>query len=237
MVNDPNLSRMSFESAQTGFSEGLRKHMISIYNTMGVGLLLTALTAYLVANTGMVALFANPATPWIMLAGMLAFMFIGFGPKAFNRSASALRLTFYGFSVFLGAFFSVYMLAYTGESLARVFFVTATMFLGTSLYGYTTKRDLSGMRGFLMMGAIGLMIAMVVNIFLQSTMLQFVYSAIGVVLYLGMTAYDNQNIKRMYLAHANDTTTAQKLAIFGALSLYMNFIMLFQFLMNIMNQR
>lgn len=238
MFNNRRVSTASEQVESKGFSDGLRKHMISVYNTMGIGLLLTAVTAYLVANTGLVAVFANLMVSILMLVGMLAFMFIGFNQSALEkRSLATLRLTFYSFSVFLGASFSSYMVVYTGASLARVFAITSAMFLGMSLYGYTTKRDLSGMRSLLIMGSIGLMIAIVVNIFLQSSMLQFVYSAIGVVIYLGMTAYDNQNIKRMYMQTQHDQVLSSKLAVFGALSLYMNFIMLFQFLMNLLSQR
>lgn len=239
MFNDDKPIEMGAGYAQEKTHDaGLRQHMIRIYNTMSMGLGITGLVAYTVANTGLWQFFANPMMSIVMFIGMLGFVMYGFRPSRLqDSSVSSLRLTFYTFSAFLGAFFSVYFIMYSGASLARVFFVTSGMFLATSLYGYSTKRDLSGMRSFLMMGVIGLLIAMVVNIFLQSTLLQFVYSAIGVLIYTGLTAYDTQNMKRVYLQSGQDDTMAQKIAVYGALSLYMNFIMLFQFLMNLMSSR
>ncbi len=219
------------------FSDGLRRHMIGIYNTMSVGLAITGVTAYAVANTSLINFFMNPNATWLMLIGFLAFMFIGFNPRRmWSASVNSLRATFYGFSAFFGAFLSVYFVLYTGESLARVFFITAATFLAMSVWGYTTKKDLSGLGSFLMMGVIGLIIAMIVNIFLKSAMLYFIYSAIGVGIYTLLVAFDTQNIKRTYLANQSPSM-APKLAVFGALSLYMNFILLFQFLMNFMGQQ
>lgn len=239
MFNDKNSVDMGagYASAKT-YDEGLRQHMMRIYNTMSVGLGITGLTAYLVANTGLWTFFANPMMSIVMFIGMLGFVMYGFRPSRLqNSSVGALRTTFFGFSAFLGAFFSVYFVAYSGASLARVFFITAGMFLATSLYGYTTKKDLSGLGSFLIMGAWGLLIAMIVNWFLQSSLLQFVYSVIGVLIYTGLTAYDTQNMKRIYLSSGQDEAMTQKIAVYGALSLYMNFIMLFQFLMNLMSNR
>ncbi len=225
-------------AAAQSYDVGLRQHMMRVYNTMSMGLGITGLVAYFVANTGLWSFFANPMMSIVMLVGMFGFVLYGFRPSRLqNSSVSALRLTFYSFSAFLGAFFSVYFVAYSGASLARVFFITAGMFLAMSLYGYTTKRDLTGMRSFLIMGVWGLLIAMIVNFFLQSSMLQFVYSVIGVLIYTGLTAYDTQNMKRVYLSMGGNDAMTQKIAVYGALSLYMNFIMLFQFLMNLMNNR
>ena len=219
------------------FSDGLRQYMMKIYNTMTIGLVITGLTSYAVANSPAISFFMQPSATWILLLGMLAFILIGFNPKRIWRSSTAaMKLTFYGFSAFLGAFYSTYVVLYTGESLARVFFVTAATFLAMSLWGYTTKKDLSSMGSFLMMGVFGLIIAMVVNIFLQSPMLHFIYSAAGVVIYTLLTAFDTQNLKRTYLAN-HGQGIEDKMAVFGALSLYLNFVLLFQFLMNFMGQR
>ncbi len=236
--NDKSINPEAGYAAAKTYDEGLRRHMIRVYNTMSMGLGITGIVAYLVANTGLWTFFANPIMSVVAFFGMLGFVMYGFRPSRLqNSTAGALQATFYGFSAFLGAFFSIYFVAYSGASLARVFFITAGMFLATSLYGYTTKRDLSGLGSFLIMGVWGLLIAMIVNWFLQSTMLQFVYSVIGVLIYTGLTAYDTQNMKRTYLAMGGDEAMTQKIAVYGALSLYMNFIMLFQFLMNLLSNR
>lgn len=220
------------------FDEGLRQYMIGIYNNVGIGLMITALVAFVVSKVPDVAMFlASGVGAIIMLVGLLAFMFIGFNPsKIHNKSVAQLRMTFYGFSAFLGAFYSIYMLMYTGEALARVFVVTSVMFLSASLYGYVTKRSLMGFRSFLMMGVWGIVIASLVNLFMGSAMIHYLISWAGVIIFTGMTAFDTQNIKRTYLQYG-DSEIAQKLGILGAMNLYYNFVLLFQFLLNLMNQR
>ncbi len=238
---------MSFDNMHTGqqtvntaktYDDGLRRYMNSIYNNVGIGLMITALVAYGVSLVPSVALFlASGVGSIIMIVGLLWFMFAGFNPsKIHTKSLSSLRMTFYSFSAFLGAFYSIYMLAYTGEALARVFVVTSVMFLSASLYGYVTKRSLISMRGFLMMGLWGIIIASLVNLFMQSAMTHYVISWVGVIVFTGMTAFDTQHIKYTYMRYGN-SELAQKLGILGAMNLYYNFVLLFQFLLNIMNQR
>lgn len=225
-------------SRASTYDVGLRTHFQSVYNTMAGGLAVTGIVAYIVANTPVLmnAIFGTPLM-WVAMLAPLGFIFLGFNPKAVQRkSAAQLRVLFYCFSAVFGISMASIFAVYTGTSVARVFFITAGMFAATSIYGYTTKRDLSGMASLMIMGAIGLLIAMVVNLFLQSTMLQFVISAIGVVVYTGLIAWDTQSIKETYnVAHGHESNS--KLAVMGALSLYINFIMLFQFLMQFMGNR
>src|SRR5690606_1619946 len=208
-------------------------------NTMATGLVLTGLVAYLVANTEpLLRLFyGNQIMHLIVMFAPLAFVFFGFTPARVHRmSAAALAGTFYAFSAVFGLSLAYIFMVYSGESIARVFFITAGMFAGTSIYGYTTKKDLSGFGGLLIMGVWGLLLAVIVNLFLQSAMLHFVISGIGVLVYTGLVAWDTQNLKETYSRSAGDEATA-KMAVMGALSLYINFIMLFQFLLSFMGNR
>ncbi|MCM2344009.1 MAG: Bax inhibitor-1/YccA family protein, partial [Alphaproteobacteria bacterium] len=163
--------------------------------------------------------------------------FFGFSHNAMiNKTASQLASLFYLFSAILGVSMATLFVAYAGAEIARVFFITASMFLATSIFGYVTKRNLSNFGSLMMMGAIGILIAMIVNLFLQSSMMQFVISAIGVIVYTGLTAWDTQQIKETYSESAGSEAN-RKMAIFGALSLYMNFIMLLQFMMSLLSNR
>ncbi len=224
--------------------QGLRSYMLRVYNYMGSGLLLSGIVAMLVANSeavrslffqqtatgmgytglGMIAVFAP--------IGMILAMSFG----ANRMKTSTLQALYWSFVALMGVGLSVALLAYTGESVARVFFITAISFGGLSLYGYTTKRDLSAFGTFLMMGLIGLLVAGVVNIFLQSAMLHFVYSAVGVLLFAGMTAYDTQAIKNSYF-EAGGTSAEGKSAIMGAVRLYLDFVNLFMFLLQFLGAR
>jgi len=222
-------------SRASTYDVGLRTHFQSVYNTMAIGLVVTGAVAFLVSSSEalMSLIFGTPLAFLFMLAP-LGFVFLGFSPKAvMKKSAAQLRTLFYCFSAVFGVSMATIFLAYTGTNIARVFFITAGMFAATSIYGYTTKRDLSGMAGLMIMGAFGLLIAMIVNLFMQSTMLQFVISGAGVLIYTGLVAWDTQNIKESYnTAHGAESNS--KMAVMGALSLYINFIMLFQFLLNLL---
>ena len=233
-----NMNTQTTMSTAKTYDDGLRRYMTSIYNNVSIGLMITALVAYVVSLYPPVALFlASGIGSIIMIVGLLWFMFAGFNPsKLHSKSLSSLRMTFYGFSAFLGAFYSIYMLAYTGEALARVFVITSVMFLSASLYGYVTKKSLASMGGFLMMGLWGIIIASLVNLFMHSPMVNYVISWVGVIIFTGMTAFDTQNIKHTYMRYGN-SELSQKLGILGAMNLYYNFVLLFQFLLNIMNQR
>jgi FtsH-binding integral membrane protein len=222
------------------YDAGLRAHFLRVYNIMTFGLVLTGFTAFATSQIPAMVGFLDMMRGNMLTGMLLAFspMFLlmfAFNPASINRfSANKLTIFFALFSAYFGWLFSTIFLAYTAESIARVFFITAAMFAATSIYGYTTKRDLTSMGSFLFMGAVGLMIAIVVNMFLQSSMLHFAISGIGVVLYTAMIAFDTQNIKQAYYQAGQ---FASKAAVLGALSLYMNFIMLFQFLMQFMGNR
>ena len=217
---------------------GLRAHFQRVYNTMAIGLGVTAAVAWMVANIAPLTqlVFGTPLV-WVAMFAPLAFVFFGFSPRAIqNKSVTQLSGLFYAFSAVFGISLASIFMMYSGESIARVFFITAGMFAATSIYGYTTKRDLSGMASLMVMGAIGLLIAIIVNMFLQSSMLQFIISGVGVIVYTGLIAWDNQNIKESYSASHGEEAN-NKMAVMGALSLYINFIMLFQFLMQFLGNR
>jgi len=224
--------------------------MLRVYNWMGSGLLLTGVVAYLIANTSAIDLFYPVVqTPFgtARSASLLAMVAM-FAPLAFvlvlslgvnKLSTSAAQALFWAFCATMGASLTNIFLIYTGESIVRVFFITAGTFAATSLYGYTTKADLSRFGSFLVMGLIGIMIAGLVNIFLQSSALQFAISCIGVVVFTGLTAFDTQRIKADYVqfAYADGVEGAAKRSVFDALSLYLNFINLFMMLLSLLGNR
>ncbi len=217
---------------------GLQRHMQKVYNVMVIGLAITGLVAYLVANVEPIynLVFGTPLK-WVAMLGPLAFLWLGMTPKRIaSMSADNVKMMFVGFAALFGVSLATLFHAYTGESLTRVFFITSGMFAGISLYGYTTKKDLSGVGSFMMMGLIGIIIASIVNIFMQSGMMHFVISVLGVIIFTGLTAWDTQRIKEGYsLSHGDDANS--KMAVMGALSLYLNFILLFQYMMSLMGQR
>jgi len=214
---------------------GLRSYMLSVYNYMASGVLLTGIVALLFASSGMAEqVFATPLR-WLIILAPLAFvMVMSFG---MNRlSTGTLQLLFWAFATAMGLSMSSIFLIYTGTSIAQTFFAVSAAFMGLSLYGYTTKKDLSGFGTFLIMGVVGLLVAMVINIFLQSPAMQMAISAIGVLLFAGLTAYDTQKIKSMY-AHVAGTDMMGKTIIMGALNLYLDFINMFSFLLSFMGSR
>ena len=214
---------------------GLRSYMLKVYNYMASGVLLTGIVAMLFANSGMAAQVMATPLRWLIIFAPLAFVFgMSFGVN--RMQTSTLQALFWGFAVAMGLSMSTIFLVYTGTSIARTFFAVSGAFLGLSLYGYTTKKDLSGFGTFLIMGVVGLLIAMVINMFVQSTAMMFAISAIGVLLFAGLTAYDTQKIKSMY-AHIAGTDMMGKAAIMSALTLYLDFINMFQFLLSFMGDR
>jgi len=216
--------------------QGLRAHMLKVYNYMASGLALTGIVALMTASseTMVNTIFTTPLA-WVVMLAPLAFVLVlSFGIN--KLSTPMAQALFWGFAVVMGLSMSSIFLMYTGASIARVFFISASMFAGMSLYGYTTKRDLSGFGSFLMMGLIGLIIAMVVNIFLQSTALEFVISAAGVLIFVGLTAYDTQKIKAIYDEMDGQDVMAKK-AIMGALTLYLDFINLFLMMLRLFGDR
>jgi FtsH-binding integral membrane protein len=216
---------------------GLRQYMLRIYNYMASGLALTGIVAYVFAQSGFYAQAAQTPLIWLIMLAPLGFvMAISFGIE--RMSASTAQLLFWLFSGVMGLSLASIFLVFTGASIARVFFITAGTFAAMSLYGYTTKRDLSQYGSFLMMGLIGIIIASLVNIFIASSALQFAISVIGVIVFVGLTAWDTQSIKEQYyeLQYA-DGQTAGKAAIMGALRLYLDFINLFMMLLQLLGAR
>jgi uncharacterized protein len=242
MMANFDTNRLNPTSAQTGavVDEGLRAYMLKVYNTMGLGLALTGVTALgtatLAASNPAFAqlIYASPLKWVIMLAPLAAVFFLSF--RIQSMSLSAATTTFFVYAGILGVSLSSIFLVYTGASIVQTFFITAASFGALSLYGYTTKRDLTGMGSFLFMGMIGLLLAMVVNIFLASSALQFAISAAGVLIFAGLTAYDTQDIKNMYY-EADDSDSMGKKALMGALRLYLDFINMFMFLLQFLGNR
>ena len=239
----------------TGIDEGLRAYMLKVYNLMALGLAITGLAALgtmMLATTNDpavaaatlgngkmltslgVALYGSPLKWVVMLAplGMVFFL----SARVHAMSVSAAQTTFWIFAALMGLSLSSIFLVFTSASIVQTFFITAASFGALSLFGYTTKRDLTGWGSFLIMGVFGLIIAMVVNIFLASPALQFAISAIGVLVFAGLTAYDTQKIKEMYF-EGDEVLVAGRKAIMGALTLYLDFINLFMFLLQFLGNR
>ncbi|MFM2372838.1 MAG: hypothetical protein RIS85_2560 [Pseudomonadota bacterium] len=217
------------------FDAGLRRHMLSIYNYMASGVLLSGIVALLAASSGMTQAVVGTPLMWLVMLAPLAFvMFMSFGANKF--STTALQGMFWGFAVAMGLSLSTIFLVYTGTSIAVTFFATAGAFAGLSLFGYTTKKDLSGFGSFLIMGVFGLLIASVINIFLKSPGLAWAVSFLGVLIFAGLTAYDTQKLKEQY-AYVAGTDFAGKAVVLGALNLYLDFINMFQFLLQFMGDR
>ncbi len=231
-----NMGSSAARTDQAIFDEGLRQHMLRIYNYMGLGLVVTALVAMFVASTPAlyVPIFSTPLKWVVMLAPLAFVLFFSFRIHAI--SASTAQMLYWAFCAVMGLSMASIFLVFTGTSIARTFFIAATMFGAMSLYGYTTKRDLSKYGSFLIMGLIGVIIAMVVNIFLASSALQFAISVIGILVFVGLTAWDNQRIKEEYSENAG-AESLQKMAVFGAFSLYLNFINIFSLLLNLTGER
>jgi uncharacterized protein len=220
---------------------GLRSYMLSVYNYMASGVLLTGVVAMLFAPYARGVLINQAGTGmsglgWIITLAPLGFVFaMSFGVQ--RMASSTLQFLFWGFAAVMGLSMSTLFLAYTGASIAQTFFATAAGFLGLSLYGYTTKRDLSGFGTFLIMGVVGLFVAMLLNMFLRSPALNLGISAIGVLIFAGLTVYDTQKIKSIYFAVAGNGEAMAKSAVIGALNLYLDFINMFLFLLRFMGQR
>lgn len=218
------------------FDAGLRRHMLGIYNAMGLGLIVTGLTALAVASIPALAgaIFGTPLK-WLAIFAPLAFVLL-LSFRLERMSAASLRTAFVAFSAVMGVSLASIFLVFTGTSIARTFFIAATMFLAMSLWGYTTKQDLSKLTTFLVMGLIGVVITSLTNVFLGSTALQLVVSVVGVFVFTALTAWDLQRAKSDYLAYAG-TEHAEKLAVWSALSLYLNLVNIFQLMLTFFGQR
>ena len=247
--NKPHIQSRTTSAQTHSIDEGLRAYMLKVYNYMSSGVLLTGLISLLLFKlsvitsedgsiTGLTSLgnaLYNSALVWvIMLAPLGVVLYMSFGIK--NMSAAKAQGTFWVFAALMGASLSSIFLVYTGASITRVFFITAGTFGAMSIYGYTTKRDLTKLGSFLMMGLIGIIIASIVNIFMKSSMMYFVISILGVLIFVGLTAYDTQKIKNMYLSSDSGEVMGKK-AVMGALTLYLDFINLFIMLLRLFGQR
>ena len=239
----------AYATEGAGIDAGLRAYMLKVYNYMTTALLLTGLVAFffgkasivtndlgqIVALTGMGNALFNSSLRWIVMLAPLGLVFyISF--KINKMSLSSAQLTFWIFSTLMGLSLASIFIVYTGASITRVFFICSATFAAMSLYGYTTKKDLTAFGGFLIMGLIGIIIASVVNIFMKSPAMYFAISVIGVLIFVGLTAYDTQKIKNMYYASDSETLSGKK-AIMGALTLYLDFINLFIMLLRLFGQR
>ncbi|HEY8380800.1 MAG TPA: Bax inhibitor-1/YccA family protein [Microvirga sp.] len=252
---NPTAFGTGFARSAAQVDQGLRTFMLGVYNNMVLGLAISALVALginmaavadspaeTVARIGSIpltsfgrTLYATPLM-WVIALAPLAFIFF-FSFRMDRMSAATARTTFFAFAAVMGASLSTLLIRYTGASVVQVFFITAASFGALSLWGYTTKRSLSGMGSFLIMGLIGLMIASIVNIFVASSALQFGISVIGVLIFAGLTAYDTQKLKEMFVYGNFDNEAAAKMSIFGALTLYLDFINMFQFLLALVGNR
>lgn len=238
---------------------GLKAHMSKVYGTMSVGMVITAAAAWAIAGlavtsdptgatimlregqylTGLGEAIYTTWLSYVIMFAPLAFIFFGWGALMSRGSAAMVQLGFFAFAAVMGLSISSIFLVYTSVSIVQTFLVTAIAFAGLSLYGYTTKKDLSGMGTFLMMGLIGLIVATIVNLFLQSEPMMYAISGIGVLIFAGLTAFDTQNIKNTYVLHAahSDQEWLDKSAAAGALSLYLDFLMMFQYLLTFLGQQ
>ncbi len=224
---------------------GLREYMMRVYNYMTGGLCITALVAYLIANTSLIRVFFNIA-PTGQVLGMSGFgwlalfapfiMVFAFGWVLAKGTTAQVQGVFWGFSAVMGASLAPIVLSYTGASVTRIFLITAAMFGGMSIYGYTTKRDLTGMGSFMIMGVWGIVIASIVNIFLKSPGLYYAISFLSVIAFTALTAFDTQKIREIYM-ESDDSGTITRKAIAGALNLYMDFINMFIALLNLFGER
>ena len=248
MALDFNQRTYSKTANQAGIDEGLRAYMLKVYNYMTTGLVLTGFIAYFFGKASVAAFtpngviltslgqaLFNSGLSWIIMLAPLGFVFY-LSARINKMSISSAQITFWLFASIMGLSLASVFVQFTGTSIARVFFITAGTFAAMSLYGYTTKRDLTKLGGFLFMGLIGIILASIVNIFVQSGPMAFIISIIGVLVFVGLTAYDTQTIKNMYYAGDSDSVGSKK-ALMGALRLYLDFINLFILLLQLFGQR
>lgn len=224
------------QSYDASLDAGLRSYMLGVYNYMAAGVAITGLMAYVVSSQPalMQAIFGSGLGIVFMLAPLGFVLALSFGIN--KMSAATAQIVFWAFASVMGVSLSTIFITYTDSSIARVFFISAGAFAGLSLFGYTTKKDLTGMGSFLMMGLIGIILASVVNMFLDSSAMQFMISVLGVLIFAGLTAYDTQRIKSSYYEGDSGETAAKK-SLMGALSLYLNFINMFMMLLHLFGNR
>ncbi|MBU6140152.1 MAG: Bax inhibitor-1/YccA family protein [Proteobacteria bacterium] len=233
-------SKTSFASAAARtltYDASMRAYMVKVYNFMAMALGISGVTAFLVSSSpALMQLFFGTPLAWVIMLAPLGFV-IFLSAKIAKISAAQAQTYLWIYATLMGLSLSTIFVVYTGTSVARIFFISASVFGAMSFYGYTTKKDLTGMGSFLMMGLIGLIIASLVNIFLKSSAMQFALSVIGVFLFIGLTAYDTQRIKQTYYQFAGNSEMVGKAAVMGALNLYMDFINLFIMLLQLFGDR
>ena len=233
----PGVQGLGSRTAQ--IDEGLRAHMSKVYGLMSAAMLITGLVAYLASTSQalMVAIYGS-ALQWVVMLAPLGVVFL-LSARIGKMSAASAQTTFWIFSGLMGLSISYIFLAYTGISIVQTFLVTAIAFASLSIYGYTTKKDISGWGAFLIMGVIGIIVAAIINLFIGSPALQFAISVVGLLVFAGLTAYDTQRIKNEYvhMATAGQTEWLAKSAIMGSLSLYLNFLNIFLLLLSLFGQR
>lgn len=252
MQDFKNLRSATVEHADASIDQGLRSYMLGVYNTMAIGLVITGIAAFVISSlattTGFslyqlpngvkltqfgVTFYTSPFAYVVMFAPLVAVLFLSI--RIGSLSTSTARAIFFGYAALVGLSLSSIILRYTPGSITQTFFITAAAFGSLSLYGYTTKRDLTGLGSFLFMGLIGILLAMIVNIFLGSSALQFAISVIGVLIFAGLTAYDTQTIKLMYY-EGDEVESRGRKVVMGALTLYLDFINMFVFLLQFLGQ-
>lgn len=254
MAQYENVRRMNAGVQTAEIDAGLRAHMNKVYGLMAVGMMITGLVAYVVGmdfraavrgedtvllSAGLLQTMFSSPVKWIIMFAPLVVVF-GLQAAIYRLSTGTAQMIFWGFAALMGLSIAWIFAVFTGASIAQTFFATAVGFLALSLYGYTTKRDLSGMGRFLMMGLVGLLIASILNIFMESSALQWAISVVGILVFAGLTAYDTQNIKNTYLEvrmQPGGEAFAERMAIQGALQLYLDFLNLFMFLLQFMGNR
>ncbi|OHD00244.1 MAG: hypothetical protein A2885_00705 [Sphingopyxis sp. RIFCSPHIGHO2_01_FULL_65_24] len=238
--NDPNMAASGFGAAASATDQavdaGLRSYMLSVYNYMASGVLLTGIVALLAFQSGFTASMVTSPLWFVVALAPLAFVLVlSFGIN--KLSTAAMQGLFWAFAVVMGLSMSTIFIRFGMGSIAQTFFATAAAFAGLSLYGYTTKKDLSGFGTFLVMGVIGIIVAMLLNAFIfQSPALMLAISVVGVLVFAGLTAYDTQKIKSMYF-YVRGTDMMGKTVIMGALNLYLDFVNMFTFLLNLLGSR
>ncbi|GIL01495.1 MAG: membrane protein [Alphaproteobacteria bacterium] len=241
-----NMARagMTATGVRAEYDEGLRAYLLKVYNYMAIALALTGVAAFATFNMAVsggqltpfgTAIYTSALKWVVMFAPLVLVFFLAF--RINSMSVGAAQATFWVYSILVGVSLSTVFLVFTATSITQTFFITAAAFGALSLYGYTTKRDLSAMGSFMVMGLFGLIIAMLVNLFLQSSAMQWAISVIGVMVFAGLTAWDTQKIKNMYDVVAHDETMMGRSAIMGALTLYLDFINMFMFLLQFLGNR
>ena len=238
-MNDFNRMNTSTRAVDQAYiDEGLRAHMLRIYNYMSAALALTGIVAWFGASSGIYVSLASTPLIYVIMLAPLGVVFY-FASRINNMTVSRAQSVFWIFAGLMGLSLSYIFLAYTGTAIFRAFFITAGAFAGLSIWGYTTKKDLSAMGTFLIMGLIGIIIASVVNMFIGSAQLHFIVSVLGVIIFAGLTAWDTQKLKRDWINRVQHSgeVVAEKSAIMGALRLYLDFINLFLFMLQFMGRR